>query len=172
MRTKFSLSFLLYILFIMTIIGCAQKPTTPEKAFNITKKAILKNDWDTYWHMLSQESKDKFNTQVIHMQKSFDKLSPKIKDRMLGSMNINRNRLMNLTGKSFFILTMKRKKTEQGDKEFYAKDLFKTCTIINTELKKNQAIINIEDEQGNHVAIPLKKEGNDWKLHLAVFYSF
>ena len=172
MLNKFFVTYILFLSVFIVMSGCSQRPTTPEKAFRITKKAILNNDWNMYWHMLSTESKDKFEKQVQRMQESFDQLSPNIKERMLASMNLDRNRLMKLTGKSFFILSMNRKETEQGDKEFYARDLFKTCRIISTETKDSNAVINIEDFQGNHVAIPLKKEGDDWKLHLAVFYSF
>jgi len=172
MLNKIFVTYILCLSFFIALSGCSQRPTTPKKAFRITQKAILKNDWNMYWHMLSSESKDKFENQVKRMQESFDKLSPKIKERMLASMNLDRGRMMKLTGKSFFILSMNRKETEQGDKEFYAKDLFKTCRIISTKTKNNEAVVNIEDSQGNHVAIPLKKEGNDWKLHLTAFYSF
>ena len=171
LRKKFII-YILFLSFFAVLPGCSDKPTTPEKAFIITKKAILKNDWNVYWDMLSAESKDKFDNQVKKMQEGFDTLSPNIKERMLASMNLDRNRLMKLTGKSFFILSMNRHQNEQGEKEFYDRDLFKTCRIVDTETKGEQAVINIEDEQGNKVAIPMKKEGKKWKMHLTQFYSF
>lgn len=151
--------------------GCSQKAKSPEQAFFITKKAVLKSHWNRYWEMLSDRSKQRFDEQVEYMKKNFDTLSDTAKERLLESLDISYADFKNLDGHRFFLRYMisSDKIRKSGE---YTKDLFASCEVINIEQKDNRAILTIQDEEGHEGKIPVVKENDGWKLDVADLYSF
>ncbi len=160
------------ILACMAVSSCSKKADSPEKAFEITKKAAIKNDWNAYWNMLSQDSRDKFDKQVKFMQNSFTNLPESMRGRMLESMGMTEEEMNTLDGKSFFISMQQKGENQQGADAQYNRDLFDSSKIVKKEVDGNHAILYIEDEDGNTAKLPLIKEDGVWKLDLAQMYSF
>lgn len=164
--------FLAGLLCVCLMCGCAQKAATPQKAFKIAQKAILRGDWETYWNMLSVESKERFMKQVVYMQDTYSKLSDPLKSNLLESLDVTESELFKLDGKTFFINALKLRDRDKKPAESRAVDLFKSCVIIDCTIKDQSAKLYVEDEEGYQVEIPLIKENGEWKLDFAKYYPF
>lgn len=147
--------------------GCEKRAKTPADTFTIVQKAILNEDWEKYWDMLSSDSKKRFDNQVINMQQSFDSLAAPIRERMLESMDMSYKELMTLDGYKFFTSFMKDRKTND-----YSAKLFESCIITKIETKENRALLYLEDDEGHQEKLPVVRENDTWKLELGQYYSF
>ena len=139
--------------------GCEKRAKTPADTFTIVQKAILNENWEKYWDMLSRDSKKRFDNQVINMQQSFDSLADQVKERMLESMDMSYKELMGLDGYKFFTNFMKERKAND-----YSAKLFESCIIIKIETKDNRALLYLEDDEGHQEKLPVVQENDTWKL--------
>ncbi len=155
------------ILNFIFLSGCVKQSDTPADAFKIVQKAILDEDWEKYWSMLSSDSKKRFDNQVINMQESFGNLADQVKERILKSMDISYDELKLLDGHKFFINFMHDRKADD-----YSATLFKTCIITKIETKGNRALLYLEDDEGHQEKLPVVQEDGKWKLELSQYYSF
>jgi len=173
-RQNFSGETMKTIIFSFTILslvvfgqGCEKRAKTPSDAFKIVQKAVLNENWEKYWDMLSSDSKKRFDNQVINMQQTFDRLSDQIKERMLQSMDLSYKELMDLDGYKFFVNFMRNKKSND-----YSAKLFESCIIMKIETRDNRALLYLEDDEGNQEKLPVVQENDTWKLELGQYYSF
>jgi|GEM_PF-2566634 len=155
---------LIYLFITVSITGCDRSPATPASAFKIIKKAILQKNWDKYWFMLSEKSKENFNEQVKYMQEHFSKLAPEAKTKMLGSMGLTDRQLQQLDGRTFFINAMTMRDNEQKKEKTSSLELLETSKIIYIEQNDSSAVLYIQDDQGHEEKVPLIREKNLWKL--------
>ena len=162
----------LCIVVCFAVSSCSKKADSPEKAYEITKNAALKSDWNAYWNMLSQDSRDKFDKQVKFMQSSFTNLPESMRGRMLESMGMTAEEMNSLDGRSFFISMQEKGEEDQSGDSQYNRDLFDSSKIVKKEVDGDHAILYIEDEDGNTAKLPLVREDGVWKLDLAQMYSF
>ncbi|MDX9702051.1 MAG: hypothetical protein RBU23_03300 [Candidatus Auribacterota bacterium] len=169
--TKTLIVFLCAVISIATV-SCSKQADTPDKAFAITKKAVLKNDWNTYWNMLSSASREKFDKQVSFMQVSFKNLPVANQQRMLDAMGMTEQQMLELDGRSFFISMQKNEQRRQAAMADNSRDLFKSSVVIKREVDGGHAVLYIEDEEGHTAKLPLIREDGSWKFDLAQMYSF
>lgn len=166
------------VLFIvMTLVfscgaGCSNRGQTPQQAFELAKKYVLRNDWHGYWNMMSQASRESFDKQVAFMQDHYGKLPETMQQRMLESMQMTEEDMRNLDGRSFFVSMQEQRDDIPGSRSQYTRDLFASAKVIKTEIDNDRALLYIEDEAGHMVKLPLVREQDVWKLDLTQFYSF
>lgn len=159
------------LLIICVVAGCARKASSPEQAFYYMKNAVLKNDWDRYWELLSSASCERFDAQVNNMQEQFGSLPASTQERILASLDVSRDEFEKLDGRRFFITYIENNAAVRNQ-ESYTRDLFESSEVIDVDVNGDEAVITIEDEKGHQEKIPAVYEKNGWKLDFFRYYSF
>lgn len=165
--------FVLVFVVCTGIAGCSRSARNPRQAFDMIKEAVLENDWNLYWRMLSADSRKKFDEQVVFMKEQFKVLNEDARQRVLNSMNLSSGEFDSLDGRHFFITYM-RSNQERFAGKSYTRDLFATCTVLDIDLTGDgsTAVIIIEDQDGHKEKLNAVREPDGWKMDFSRFYSF